>query len=137
MKTVVVIDGQGGGCGKAIIEKLTQRRPEDCRILAVGTNSAATSAMLRAGGDAGATGENAIIVNAGSADIIAGPIGIIMANALLGEVTAAMAGAVASSKALRVLVPMTRCHTRIAGVSESNLGRLVEDAVAAILEGLS
>ena len=87
---IVVIDGQGGGFGRALIEKL---RAAGCRqeIIAVGTNAMATSAMLKAGATAGATGENAVIVNAGRADVLAGPLGLVMANSLLGECSPAMA----------------------------------------------
>lgn len=131
--TIVIIDGQGGGCGKSLVERLCQQRPANCRILAVGTNSAATSAMLRAGADKGATGENPILVNAAHADIIAGPMGIVLADAMLGEVTAAMTRAVATSPATRVLVPMTRCATYVAGVGDRPMAQYIEDAVAIIL----
>lgn len=133
MIKIVVIDGQGGGCGRALVERLCQQRPADCRVVAVGTNAAATTAMIKAGADVGATGENAVKVNAASADIIAGPMGIVLANALMGEVTPNMAAAVASSGATRVLVPIHKCATYIAGVGEQPMSRYIEDAVAIIL----
>lgn len=136
MKTVLVIDGQGGGCGKALIERLRQRLPEGCRVLAVGTNSMATSAMLRAGAAAGATGENAVILNAAQADVIAGPIGIVLANSLMGEVSPAIAAAVASSAARRVLIPMSNCSTFVAGVGDYPLGRYIDDAAEQVFRCL-
>lgn len=129
MRTIVIIDGQGGGCGRGLVEKLCQRRPADCRILAIGTNSAATAAMVKAGADAAATGENPVLVNCPDAAIIAGPMGIVLANALLGEITPTMAQAVATSGAHRVLIPMTRCGTQIVGVEERPLGQYLEEAV--------
>ncbi len=133
-KQIVIIDGQGGGFGRALIEKLRQQEVRGT-ILAVGTNSMATSAMLRAGADAGATGENAAVVASRSADIIAGPMGIVMADAMLGECTAAIAAAVARSDAARVLVPVTRCRTYVAGAENKTLGQYVEDA-ACLIRGL-
>ena len=94
---IVVIDGQGGSLGKAITEKIKSRY--NCEIYAIGTNSIATSAMLKAGADCGATGENPVIVNSRDADVIIGPIGIIAANSLLGEITPKMAAAIAFSEA--------------------------------------
>lgn len=131
MKRIVVIDGQGGGFGKALIEKLRQHRVQG-EILAVGTNSMATAAMLRAGADAGATGENAALVACRRADIIAGPLGIVMADAMMGECTPALAAAVARSDAARVLVPVTRCRTYVAGTGQKNLAQQLEDAVELI-----
>lgn len=132
MRTIVVIDGQGGGCGRSLVEKLCQRRPRDCRILAVGANSAATSAMVKAGADAGATGENPVVVNCAHADVVTGPMGIVLTNAMLGEITPTMAQAVAASPGNRVLVPMSRCATQIAGVEDRPLGQYIDDAVERI-----
>lgn len=125
---ILIIDGQGGGIGKALVERLRARLPE-AELLAVGANAIATSAMLRAGANAAATGENAVIVCARDADIIAGPIGIVLKDAMMGEITAAMAAAVASSPAQRVLIPVLRCSTYVAGTQGVPLQKLLEDAV--------
>lgn len=127
-KTILIIDGQGGGCGKALIAQLlTKNIP--ARILAVGTNAMATSAMLKAGAHQAATGENAVLVNSARADFIAGPIGIILANALMGECSPAMAAAVASAPAPKVLIPISKCGVTIAGFPEKTLTESIADAV--------
>ncbi|MGI6743612.1 MAG: DUF3842 family protein [Eubacteriales bacterium] len=128
--TILVIDGQGGKLGRTLIENIKKHFPET-EIMAVGTNSAATGAMLKGGADRGATGENPVAVACRSAQIIAGPVGIAMADALMGEITPAMAYAVTSSKAHRVLIPMNLCDTYIAGVNSSSAA-IMEDAIAYI-----
>ena len=130
---VIVVDGQGGGMGKAIVAQLRKRFPE-MNILAVGTNSIATSAMMKAGATAGATGENAAVVNAARAEILAGPIGLVMANSMLGECSPAIACAVAESRAQKVLIPVSKCGAWIAGLPEKPLAAYISDAVALILE---
>ena len=112
---LLVIDAQGGGLGRQLVAAVKKALPE-LTVTAVGTNSAATAAMLKAGADQGATGENAVAVGCRRADIIAGPIGLLIADAMLGEITPAMAAAVGQSRAVRVLLPMNRCATLIAGV---------------------
>ena len=131
MKTLLIIDGQGGGCGRGLIERL---RAAGCgaAIHAVGTNAAATAAMLRAGADTAATGENAVVVGCRRAAVIAGPIGIVLANSMMGECTPRMAQAVADSDADRVLVPVNRCNTYVAGASELTLGQSLDGAVELI-----
>lgn len=130
---IVVVDGQGGGIGRALVEQLRQEeRLAGAEIICAGTNGIATSAMLRAGATQGATGENAIIVCSRSADIITGPIGIMMKDAMLGEITGAMAEAITDSRAERVLIPVSRSHTHIAGFSEMPMKLLVEAAVKQI-----
>ena len=129
---LVIMDGQGGGMGRALVERLRAQRP-DLPILAVGTNVLATSAMLKAGATAGATGENAVRVACRDADVITGPIGIVLADALLGEVTADMAACVAASPAQKVLLPMQRCNTQVAGVGALSAQELADDAVRRIL----
>ena len=129
---LVIMDGQGGGMGRALVERLRAQRP-DLPILAVGTNVLATSAMLKAGATAGATGENAVRVACRDADVIAGPIGIVLADALMGEVTADMAACVAASPAQKVLLPMQRCNTQVAGVGALSAQELADDAVRRIL----
>lgn len=128
--TVAVIDGQGGGVGKALIERLRQNYGKELHIIALGTNSLATSQMLKAGADEGATGENAIVVNAGRVDALLGAVGIISADAMLGEVTPAMARAVAASPAPKILVPLNRCNLRVVGLKEMPFSAYVDEAVA-------
>ncbi|MDF2631755.1 MAG: hypothetical protein K0Q85_351 [Caproiciproducens sp.] len=128
---IIVIDGQGGGIGRSIVERLKMEAP-GAEVIAVGTNSLATSAMIRAGANAGATGENAVIYNCSRADIITGPIGIILANSMLGEITADMALAVAESCAEKVLVPVSKCHVRVAGMEEKPISKYIEETVTII-----
>lgn len=122
---ITIIDGQGGKMGKSIIEQLKKEHPE-LILYAIGTNSIATSAMLKAGADFGATGENPCIVNAQDSDIIIGPIGIVMANALLGEITPAIATAVGSSKAYKILLPVNRCNHFIVGCSDISFSESIQ-----------
>lgn len=125
---ILVIDAQGGGFGKQLISAIKREFP-NTDITAVGTNSVATGAMLKAGADHGATGENAVVVGARKADIIAGPIGIVIADSLYGEITPKMALAVAQSGAKRILIPFNHCDNIIAGVSDLSVGRLIQSAV--------
>ncbi len=124
MKTIVVIDGQGGKMGAALTAQFKQSLP-GVKIVAVGTNSAATIAMLKAGADAGATGENPVVVNCAEADLIAGPMGIITANALYGEITPKMALAVSESRGQKLLIPVNRCSVTVVGVEELALNDYV------------
>lgn len=126
---ILVIDAQGGGVGKQLITAMKQSM-QDIVITAVGTNSAATSAMLKAGADFAATGENAVVVACRKTDVIVGPVGIVIADALLGEITPRMAVAVAQSDAKRILLPFNHCDNIIAGVSEFQVGKLVQAAVS-------
>lgn len=130
---ILVIDAQGGGIGKQIVAAVRKEFPH-VKIVAVGTNSLATSAMLRAGADEAATGENAVVVCARKADIIAGPVGIVIADSLLGEITPVMATAVGQSPAVRVLIPVNHCGNIICGVSDQPMAKLVQNAVANIAE---
>ena len=133
---VLVIDGQGGGLGRQLTAALAAGCP-DIEMTAVGTNSIAASAMLKAGAHRAATGENAVVVNCRRADIIVGPIGIAIADALMGEISPAMANAVASSNAYRVLIPMNLCSTYVAGVDKKS-SAILDDAMAhirSLLEG--
>ena len=129
---ILIIDGQGGNLGRQLTRRLKEALP-GADITAVGTNSTATENMLKGGADRAATGENAVVVNARRAKVIAGPLGIVIADALLGEVTPAMATAVGQRDAVRVLVPMNRCDTLVAGVEEKPMGELIEDAVGRIV----
>lgn len=110
---VAVVDGQGGGVGRALVERFKQTHPE-ISVCALGTNAAATTAMVKGGADYGATGENAIVLNVVKMDILAGPIGILMANGLMGELTPAMADAVGRSGAAKILIPSQQCNIRLA-----------------------
>ena len=130
---ILVIDGQGGGIGRALVEKLSAALPEQ-EILAVGANAIATAAMLKAGATAAATGENAVCVCAREADVIAGPIGIVLKDSMMGEITGAMAAAVGSAHAQRVLVPVLRCSTYLAGTEGIPLQKLLDDAVGQIVK---
>ena len=129
---ILIIDGQGGNLGKTLARRLREALPQ-ADITAVGTDSTATENMLKGGADRAATGENAVVVNARRAKVITGPLGIVIADALLGEVTPAMAMAVGSSDAIRVLIPMNRCDTLVAGVAEKPMGELMDDAVSKIV----
>ena len=130
---ILVIDGQGGGIGRALVEKLRAALPEQ-EILAVGANAIATAAMLKAGATAAATGENAVCVCTREADIIAGPIGIVLKDSMMGEITGAMAAAVGCARAQRVLVPVLRCSTYLAGTEGVPLQKLLDDAVMQIVK---
>ena len=125
---ILVMDAQGGGIGKQVVTAVRARFP-DVTITAVGTNAAATTAMLRAGADEGATGENAAVVCCRRDDVIIGPVGIVIADALLGEVTPRMAVAVGQSAAKRILIPVNHCANFIAGVADMSVGRLVDSVV--------
>lgn len=132
---IVIIDGQGGRLGALVTEEIKRHLPQ-LSLLAIGTNSAATAAMLKAGADLGATGENPVIVAARDADVIIGPIGILAADALLGEVTPAMAVAVGQSPATKLLLPMNRCQNQVIGVKPLSMTELVTETrerLAAIL----
>ena len=129
---ILVMDAQGGGIGKQVVTAVRTRFP-DVTITAVGTNAAATTAMLRAGADEGATGENAAVVCCRRADVIIGPVGIVIADALLGEVTPRMAVAVGQSAAKRILIPVNHCTNFIVGVAELGMQRLM-DAMLTELE---
>ena len=129
--TILVIDAQGGGVGKQLVTAIKQTIPH-VQVTAVGTNSAATSAMLKAGADNAATGENAVVVACRKADVIVGPMGIVIADSLLGEITPTMATAVGQSRAKRILIPFNHCDTILVGVSDFNIGKLVKNAVTEI-----
>ena len=129
---VMVVDGQGGGIGAAIIKGIRESSGDGVEIWALGTNSIATSRMMKAGANRGATGENAIIQSSPRAHVIAGPLAIIMANAMMGEVTPGMAEAVGSSVATKILIPLTQEKVRIVGVTGEPLPHLVEKLVEVI-----
>lgn len=128
MKDILIIDGQGGGIGKMLTTQL-KRKNIDARITAVGTNAIATAAMTKAGADRSATGENSVVVLSRQAYIIAGPLGIVMADSMLGEVTPKIAQAVGDSPAQKVLIPLSRCATYVTLSGSGSMAEHLEDAV--------
>ena len=128
---ILVIDGQGGGVGKQLIAAIKTSIPKAV-VTAVGTSSSATAAMLKAGADNAATGENAVVVGCRKADVIVGPIGIVIADSLLGEITPAMATAIGQSNAKRVLIPVNQCDNIIIGVPDLSLVKLIQNTIEKI-----
>lgn len=128
-RIILVLDGQGGGMGAQIVRMLRAELPEDCRLVCVGTNVLATNAMLKAGAGRGATGENALIFHAAQADIILGPLGLILANGIFGEVSPAMATAVSGAKALKILIPFNTCGVQLTGAGNLRLEEHLRQAV--------
>ena len=129
MIRICVIDGQGGGIGSTIIRKIKEVFEETVEIVALGTNAIATAQMLKAKANRGASGENAIVQTVGRVDLIIGPLGIVMANAMMGEVTPKMAEAVSSSPARKLLLPLTQENVQIVGASALPLPRLIETMI--------
>lgn len=125
---LLVIDGQGGRMGQQLIRCVRERHPQ-VHTTAVGTNSMATAAMLKGGAHQAATGENAAVVACRQADVIMGPLGIVVADALLGEISPAMAVAVGQSRARKILLPIDRCNTLVVGVGDYSLSALLECAL--------
>lgn len=128
---ITIIDGHGGLLGAQLVKEISARMGNAC-ITAIGTNANATAAMLKAGAKNAATGENPVIVACRSADVIIGPIGIVIADSLLGEITPKMAVAVGQAKATRILIPMNKCENLVAGVS-GGTGELIEDVINKIM----
>jgi hypothetical protein len=128
-KKICIIDGQGGGIGSAIIKRIKDAYAETVEIIALGTNAIATAQMLKAKANRGASGENAIVRTVPKADIIAGPLGIVLAHAMMGEVTPAVANAIASSTAVKLLLPLNQEDVVIAGASSTPLPHLVDELV--------
>ena len=130
---ILIIDAQGGGVGRLLVSAIRQELP-GAVLMAVGGNSAATAAMLKAGADQGATGENAVEVACRRADVILGPIGIVIADSMLGEITPKMAAAVAQSSAKRILIPFEHCDNVVVGVRDSSMKALVQEAVSVLAQ---
>lgn len=126
---VVVIDGQGGQLGAQLVKEIISRFPE-VSLTAIGTNAVATASMLKSGAKNAATGENPVIVACRKADVIIGPIGIVIADSMLGEITPQMAIAVGSSSATRILLPMNKCENLVAGVQSLNTATVISDAIS-------
>jgi len=133
MKKIGVIDGQGGGIGSAIIKKIKELYGETVDVVALGTNAIATAQMLRAGANRGASGENAIVQTTKSVDIILGPLGIIIAHAMMGEVTPGIAEGVAGSPAAKFLLPLSQENVTIVGVAHMPLPHLIEELISMYL----
>ncbi|MBR4880630.1 MAG: DUF3842 family protein [Clostridia bacterium] len=125
---VVIIDGQGGALGARLVKEILSEL-ESLELSVVGTNAIATAAMLKAGAKSGATGENPVAVACRRADVIIGPVGIVIADSLMGEVTEKMALSVARADAVRILIPMNKCDNLVAGISEPNTGELIADVI--------
>jgi len=131
---LMVMDGQGGGIGATVIKGLRHSIGPDLEILALGTNSISTSRMMKAGANRGGTGENAIVCTSRVADLIIGPLSILMANAMMGEVTPKMASAVSSSRAKKILIPLTQEKIKVVGVSDEPLPHLVNQVIRLVKE---
>jgi len=131
---IAVIDGQGGGIGKAVVARLRTDFGAAVEILALGTNAVATGNMLKNGADAGATGENAVRVNAGKVDIIIGPMAILMSNSMLGEITSIMAEAVSESPARKIIVPLNLCNVHIIGVQALKISEAMDQVATEVLK---
>ncbi|MEW6770498.1 MAG: DUF3842 family protein [Bacillota bacterium] len=131
---IAVVDGQGGGIGKHLTGKLRQELPEEVEILALGTNALATSVMLKAGANEGASGENAVVWNAPRVDLIVGPLSILIPNAMLGELTPRMAEAIAASPALKLLLPLLRGRFELVGQRSEPLPHLIDELVSRVKE---
>ena len=125
---ILVVDGQGGGVGRQLAAQIKQAFP-DVQLMAVGTNTIATTSMLKGGADTAATGENAVLVATRKADVIVGPLGIVVADSLGGEITPAMANAVAQSNAKRILIPFKHCDNVIVGVSDFTLANMIQQTI--------
>lgn len=126
---IAVVDGQGGGIGKALIEKIRQAFGNELHIVAFGTNALATSAMMKVGANEGASGENAIVFSVPSFDVVMGSIGIIAANSMYGELSPKMAEAIAESRALKILIPLNKYNIQIAGIRNEPLPHYIDDAI--------
>lgn len=129
---VAVIDGQGGGIGSAIIRRLKEEYGEKIEVWALGTNAIATAAMMKARANRGATGENAIIRSVGRVEIILGTISVVMAHAMMGELTPAMAEAIAAAPARKIIIPLTQENLTVVGVQKDHLPILIDNLIPLI-----
>lgn len=129
---IAVVDGQGGGIGKAIIESIKKNIKQDVQVIALGTNALATSNMMKAGADQGATGENAIKVTSSNVDIIVGPIAILVTDSMLGEISDNIAVSIARSKSKKIVIPLNRCGVHVAGTKNATLQSLIIDMMREI-----
>ena len=127
-RIIMGVDAQGGGLGKQLISRIKKELP-DTHIIAIGTNSVATTAMLKAGADEAATGENSVAVASRKADIIIGPIGMVIADSMIGEITPLIARTIAQADAKRIMIPFNTCDNYISGVSDLSMSHLISDAI--------
>ncbi|MBF0338801.1 MAG: DUF3842 family protein [Nitrospirae bacterium] len=134
MFKIAVIDAQGGGIGALVVKRLRQEFGDSVEVVALGTNAAATAAMLKSRADKGATGDNAIAFNASRVDVIVGPLGIVLANSMMGELTPTMAAAISTSQAKKLLLPLNQEGVEIIGIQANPLPHLVEALVERIKE---
>jgi len=125
---IVIIDGQGGGLGRALVERVVKELPA-AELIAVGANALATAAMLKAGAPVGATGENAVVYNCAEADVIVGALGIGFANSMHGEISPAMARAVSESRAVKLLIPISKCSVSVVGVAEQTMAGYIAETM--------
>ena len=133
---IAIVDGMGGGIGAQLAERVKREGFAGTTLLALGTNGTATQRMIEAGAERGASGENAIRVSVGLADYVLGPLGIILPNAMMGELTPAMAEAIFASRARKILLPLAQSHVVIVGLSQLNLGELIDEAIAVLSRAL-
>ena len=133
-KSIAVIDGQGGGIGSVIIKRLREALGEEVEIIGLGTNAMATGAMLKAGANKGASGENAIVQTVRTVDLLTGPMSILIANSMMGELTSKMAEAIASAQALKCLLPLKTPNLEIVGAPKEPLPHLVDQLIKRIQE---
>jgi hypothetical protein len=131
MKKVLIIDGQGGQVGSQLVKEIINYEVE---LIVIGTNSTATNAMMKAGAKVGATGENPVIVNCRTADIIIGPIGIVIADSLYGEITPKMAKAIGQSAAKKILIPINKCNNIVVGIKNSNITEMIKNVLEVVNE---
>ncbi|MFA6844871.1 MAG: DUF3842 family protein [Sphaerochaetaceae bacterium] len=130
---ILVVDGQGGGIGRQVVAAIKDKCP-GCQVTAVGTNSIAATAMLKAGADNTATGENAVLVGCRKADVIVGPIGIVIADSLCGEITPRMAVSIGQSTAKKILIPVNHCENIVVGVADLSVSKLIQNVIEIIQE---
>lgn len=130
---IAIVDGQGGGIGRQLTERIKKAASGKFEIIALGTNSLATSGMIKSGADVGATGENPIIVNSDKVDVIMGPMAIIIPDSIMGEITPKIAYAISSSPALKILIPLNKCNVQVPGIKDIKFNELLDCAVDELL----
>jgi hypothetical protein len=137
VKTVIVVDGMGGGIGAQLVARIRKDVKSEISLLALATNAVAAERMVDAGASRGASGENAFRVSLPEADVILGPLGVVLPNAMMGELTPAMAEAVLSSRARKILLPLAQSHVLVVGLAERSVGELIDEALAALSRALA